>query len=187
MRTLRFQEIEIALSVSLLAFFEDLKSLQSSSRKLTFSFLPPLAGFEPVTDSLITSCCLQEFCVTCIEDLHAANPDDPEADPNEKSCPTCRGKLTGESSVFLPSLLSLFPKLRSSSSFSSHQPPLSSSPWRKCFALQPRCLFAISSTELVFVLLILVASRRSPRSPTTSSLDLRSRISKRTRIFPSLQ
>ncbi|KAL7416498.1 SNF2 family N-terminal domain-containing protein [Mrakia frigida] len=50
--------------------------------------------FEPVTDSLITSCCLQEFCVTCIDDLHAANPEDPEADPNEKSCPTCRGKLT---------------------------------------------------------------------------------------------
>jgi hypothetical protein len=51
---------------------------------------------EPLIDSLVTGCCIQEFCPSCVDELKPAeNGDaDVDGDVDQKSCPTCRGKLT---------------------------------------------------------------------------------------------
>lgn len=59
---------------------------------------------EPLTDSVITGCCMQEYCEGCIEELKPAERENEVFDPDDKSCPTCRGKLTSQSS-HLPVLL----------------------------------------------------------------------------------
>ena len=86
-----------------------------------------------MTDALITGCCMQEYCVSCVDDLKPAEREGEDVNLDEKSCPTCRGRLTGQSAR-LGALLSEEAHAHVVSS-SSAQPTRCSSRWRELHSL----------------------------------------------------